>query len=430
MGRVIIGTDPHKASATIEVVDDRGVCLATGRFGSDTRGYRALLGYVRGQWPHRSWAVERANGVGRPLAARLLADGERVLDVPAKLAARVRVFDTGQGRKTDATDAHAIALVALRTRGLRELSVDAELVALRLLTDRRDELSRARAQTVNRLHRLLAELIPGGAPRHLSALQAKTMLASVRPRDLAGRTRREIAAELISELAAVDRKLTELKRRLSAAVLARGSTLMTLFGIGPAGAARLLVDVGDVACFPSRHHFASWNGTAPLDASSGAQVRHRLSRAGNRRINHVLHIAAVVQLRHDTPGRTYYRRKLAEGKTTMEALRCLRRRLSDVVYRQLVADAIDRQAGPGGHSGATLTSSAADLTPVVGSSDQPLPGPAPATLPPATARSEPPAASAAAPPRRRARGVNVQRPTGRTTPTSAGAQSRPSRPRP
>jgi transposase len=156
-----------------------------------------------------------------------------------------------------------------------------------------------------------------------------------------------------------------------------------------------------VARFPSRAHFASWNGTAPLDASSGAQLRHRLSRAGNRRINHVLHIAAVVQLRHDTPGRAYYRRKLADGKTTKEALRCLRRRLSDVVYRQLVADATDAatdpQASPGGHSGATLHSSAADLTPVVGSSDQPLPGPAPATLPPAPTRSEPPAASAAAP---------------------------------
>ncbi len=323
--------------------------------------------------------------------------------------------------------------MALRTSGLRQLSVDPQLVALRLLADRRDELSRLRAQTVNRLHRLLLELVPGGAPRHLSALQAKTLLGTVRPRDLAGKTRREIAAELVGELTAVDRKLSELKRRLSAAVLARRSTLMNLFGVGPAGAARLLVDVGDVTRFPSRHHFASWNGTAPLDASSGAQVRHRLSRAGNRRINHVLHIAAVVQLRHDTPGRAYYRRKLADGKTTREALRCLRRRLSDAVYRQLVADATtDRRAGPGGHSGATLQSSAADLTPVVGSSDQPQPGPAPATLPPTTPNAEPPAASAAAPPRRRARGVNVQRPTGRTTltPTSADAQSRPSRPRP
>ena len=118
---------------------------------------------------------------------------------------------------------------------------------------------------------------------------------------------------------------------------------MDLFGIGPAGAARILADVGDVARFPDRNHFASWTGTAPLDASSGDQIRHRLSRAGNRRLNHVLHIAAIVQIRHDTEGRAYYRRKLAEAKTPMEALRCLKRRLSDAVYRQLVADADTRQ---------------------------------------------------------------------------------------
>jgi hypothetical protein len=142
-----------------------------------------------------------------------------------------------------------------------------------------------------------------------------------------------------------------------------------------------------VARFPDRYHFASWTGTAPIDASSGEQLRHRLSRAGNRRLNHVLYMAGIVQIRHDTPGRAYYRRKLAEGKTSMEAMRCLRRRLSDVIYRQLRADAIKQadqadRAGPGGHSGATLQSSAADRSPVIGTSDQPLPGPAPATLAP------------------------------------------------
>jgi hypothetical protein len=125
-----------------------------------------------------------------------------------------------------------------------------------------------------------------------------------------------------------------------------------------------------------------------LGASSGDQIRHRLSRAGNRRLNHVLHIAAIVQIRHETEGRAYYRRKLAESKTPMEALRCLKRRISDAVYRQLVADAnaaadsAEEEAGPGGHSGATPQSSAADLhTPVIGSSDKPQPGPARSTLP-------------------------------------------------
>ena len=355
MGGVMIGVDPHKVSVTIEVRDEREVLLATGRFGTDTGGYKAMLRYCR-QWPRRAWAVEGANGTGRPVAQRLLADGERVLDVPAKLAARARVFDTGHARKTDAHDAHAIVMVALRTRGLRELRVDEGLAVLRLLADRRDELSRSRAQTVNRLQRLLAELVPGGAKRDLSSFKARDLLARVRPRDLPGRTRRQLAVDLVVELEAVDRKLKELTKRLRLEVLGSGSHLMEVFGIGPAGSVRILADVGDIARFPDRAHFASWTGTAPIDASSGEQIRHRLSRAGNRRLNHVLYMAGIVQIRHDTDGRTYYRRKLTESKTPMEAMRCLRRRLSDVVYRQLVADATARsasqdEAGPGGHPG-------------------------------------------------------------------------------
>lgn len=169
-------------------------------------------------------------------------------------------------------------------------------------------------------------------------------------------------------------------------VLARDSTLMDLPGVGPVVAARILADVGDVARFADRNRFASWTGTAPLDASSGEQIRHRLSRAGNRRANHVIHIAAVSQLRVEGPGRAYYRRKLAAGKTPMEAMRCLKRRISDAIYRQLVNDAktaaaADLNAGPGGHSGASLQSSAAGFNPHTGTSDQPQPGPAPTTLP-------------------------------------------------
>jgi transposase len=182
-----------------------------------------------------------------------------------------------------------------------------------------------------------------------------------------------------------------------------------------------------VARFPNRAHFASWTGTAPIDASFGQHTHHGLSRDGNRRLNHVLYMAGIVQLRNDTPGRAYYRRRIAEGKTPMEAMRCLRRRLSDVVYRQLVADALAHRTGPGGHSGATLSSSAADLPPDIGTSDQPLPGPAPTTLPPPPAKKATPAAWTGAPPRRRAGSVNMQRPAGRTTltPTSAGTHSKP-----
>ena len=430
LDQVIIGVDPHKLSVTIEARDNREILRATGRFGTDTRSYHQLLKAAR-QWPERTWAVEGANGIGRPLAQRLLADGERVLDVPAKLAARARVFDTGQGRKTDATDAHAVVMVALRDKGLRELRIDPELMVLRMLCDRRDELSRARAQALNRMHRLFLELLPGGAPVKKSVIQYQVLLATVRPRDLAGKTRRRMAAEELDDLHRLDAKLKAMKAELKAAVQATGSHLMDIHGIGPASAARILADVGDIARFPDRGHFASWTGTAPIDASSGQHLRHRLSRAGNRRLNHVLYMAGIVQLRHDTPGRAYYRRKRAAGKTSMEAMRCLRRRLSDAVYRQLVTDAAARDAGPGGHSGAALSSSAAGLPPGTGTSDQPLPGPAPKTLPPPPEQLKTPAAPAAATSRQRARGVNVQRPTGRTTltPTSAVAHSTAQGPR-
>jgi transposase len=188
MEKIVIGVDPHKLSVTIEVVDRHEKVLTAGRFTTDKTGYAAMRSYTK-TWPRRVWAIEGANGAGRPLAQRLVEAGERVLDVPAKLAARVRLFDTGHNRKTDARDAHSIAIVAVRTTTLRVLRADGELEALRMLCDRREELTRLRVQTVNRLQRLLAELVPGKAKKDLTALQAKAILASVRPRDIAGKTR-------------------------------------------------------------------------------------------------------------------------------------------------------------------------------------------------------------------------------------------------
>jgi transposase len=362
--------DPHKRSATIEIIDDRERVLGQGRFGTDREGYRAMLAAGR-RHPDRVWAVEGCNGIGRHIAQRLVADGELVVDVPAKLSARARVFSTGQGRKTDPIDAHSVALVGLRSsRDLRVIEVDDATVALRLLVDRRDELGVARSQTINRIHRLLLELLPGGAKQFLSADQAKALLATVRPRDIVGKTRRRLAAELVAELVVIDKRIKTADRELRELIDATGSSLLELHGIGPSGAARLLGDVGDITRFADKARFASWNGTAPIDASSGDQNRHRLSRAGNRRINRVLHIMAIVALRNDTEGRAYYRRKLAAGKTPMEALRALTRRLSDVVYKQMTADAKRLATGPGGHRGATLRSSAADPIPMASTSDK------------------------------------------------------------
>jgi len=251
----------------------------------------------------------------------------------------------------------------------------------------------------NRRCSRLSELTPGQAKKDITTGQAKAILSSVRPRDLAGKTRRRLAAEQLAELVMVENKIKTLTKELKAMVMALGSRLMDLPGVGPVVAARILADVGDVTRFADRNRFASWTGTAPIDASSGELVRHRPSRAGNRKMNHMLHIAAATQARLDTPGRAYYRRKLAAGKTRMEAMRCLKRRISDAVYRQLLADAARAQlahapelagTGPGGHCGASQESSAVDLPPHIDTSDQPLPGPAPTTLqPPMTVRKSP-----------------------------------------
>jgi transposase len=219
--------------------------LATGRFGTDKAGYAAMRKHVS-SYPDRVWAVEGSNGAGRPLAQRLLAHGEHVVDVPAKLSARARLLDTGHNRKTDAHDAHAVAVVAVRAPALRVLAHDVQLEALRLLVDRRAELSRARIQTANRVHRLLSELVPGQRKRDITTGQAKTILATVKPSDLAGETRRRLAAEQIAELVAIEKKIKALSQELKEMALAPGSRLMELPGVGPVVAARVLADTGDV----------------------------------------------------------------------------------------------------------------------------------------------------------------------------------------
>jgi transposase len=373
--RVVIGMDPHKRSVTIEVMAADEQVLGGGRFGTDIAGFKAMLDYVT-RWPNRVWAIEGCNGIGRHIALRLLADSHQVVDVPPKLSARARLFATGQGRKTDATDAHSVALVGTRMAGLRPVVNDEQLAVLRLLVDRRRSLGEDHTRMISQLHQLLLELIPGGAKKDLSAAQAKALLAKVRPRDVVGKARRRVAAELIADLERVYARKKAADKELKELLVATGTSLMDLHGIGPSGAARLLVEVGDITRFPNRDHFASWNGTAPIDASSGDHVRHRLSRAGNRQINRVLHIMATVQLRNPTEGRAYFDRRKADGKTSMEAMRALKRRLSNIVYKTMLDDAL-RAAGTdrGGQRGSDSDSSATGSQPQHRLFGQATPGP-------------------------------------------------------
>lgn len=211
------------------------------------------------------------------------------------------------------------------------------------------------------------------------------MLSTLRPREAVAKARKQLALEHVDDVETLDAKLKAMHKRIAAVLAENPSEVQQIRGLGAVTTALILGEVGDVRRFPSRAHFASCTGTAPIDASSGDNVRHRLNRGGNRRLNYALHIAALVQIRFDGPGRDYYLRKLDAGKTPLEAMRCLKRRLSDVVFRALHDDLVRRaaDAGPGGHSGATLQSSASGPTPAASPSDKSLPGPAEADATPA-----------------------------------------------
>jgi len=219
-----------------------------------------------------------------------------------------------------------------------------DIAILRMLVDRHHDLTRLRTQAVCRLHATLANLVPGGLCGALTTSRTSALLASVRPVDGVVAEPKTQARELLGDVRRLDADIKAIKARVTVAVEASKTSLTDIYGVGPIVAALILGHAGDVARFASRHHFASYNGSAPIEASSGPKKRHRLNPRGNRQLNHALHIAAICQIRFDTPGRTYYRRKIEEGKTTKEALRSLKRRLSDAVYRQLVVDS-ERSAG-------------------------------------------------------------------------------------
>jgi transposase len=293
---VMIGVDPHKASHTAAALDDHGKLLDQQRIPATLDGYRQLRQWA-GRWPQRCWAVEGAHGIGRALAQRLVSDGEWVVDVPAKLAARVRVLSVGHGRKSDPDDAISVAITARSVGSLRQVGVEDQATVLHLLTKRRQDLVAARTQTINRLHRLLMDLVPGGARRNLTAKRAAALLATVTPGRAPAVTRWQLAGELVADIRQLEQRITAVEARIKTAVAQANTSLVELFGVGSVLAATFLGEVGDIGRFPSKHHFAAHTGTAPLEASSGQVIRHRLSRAGDRKLNHALYMVAMVQVR-------------------------------------------------------------------------------------------------------------------------------------
>jgi transposase len=337
----MIGIDPHKATHTAVAVDDNEKVIGEFTLDASTGQVERLTGWASG-FTKRQWAVESANGLGYLVARQLVGAGETVFDVPPVLAARVRLMGSGRSQKNDPNDARSIAIAALRSDRLAVVASDDHVTVLRLLVKRHRDMAQLRNKHCSRLHALIGELEAGGIGTKISVAKASQLLDGIGVTDEATRYRVLVAREVADDIARLDQSLKASKNRIAAAVEASGTSLTDIVGVGPIGAATIIGYTKDVGRFPTRDHYASYNATAPIEASSGGKTRHRLNPRGNRILNHAIHIAAVTQLRHDTNGRAYYDNKIAEGKTPKEALRVLKRRISNAVYQKLRADSNPR----------------------------------------------------------------------------------------
>ena len=377
---VMIGVDPHKGSHTAVALGADEVPVGQVRVRASAAQAQQLLAWAAA-WPERTWAVEGAGGLGHLLAQELVAAGELVLDVQPELAARVRLLAAGAVNKNDPNDARSVAVAALRSPACLPVRPDDHAAVLKIWAKRHRDLSRARNQVACRLHAALCELVPGGLSREISAGQAGQVLAGAGPCGAVQQARAELAAELVADLRRVDGLLRETKKKLAVAVRASGTSLTGVFGIGPVVAAMVIGDVRDVSRFRSRDRFAAYDGAAPIEVSSGNRIIRRLSLRGNRRLNHAIHMAAITQIRcKHSEGRACYDEKIAEGKTPKEALRALKRQVSDAIYKRLKADAARTATpsvqGPGGHAGNGSVANAAGSHPERQLFGQATPGPA------------------------------------------------------
>jgi transposase len=391
MAAVVIGVDPHKGSHTAVVISAAEQPLGEIRVRASKTQADELVAWAAA-WPERTWAVEGARGLGRLLAQQLVAASERVLDVQPKLASRVRLLQAGDTNKNDPNDALPVAVAALRSKASREVTADDYPAVLKVWSRRHRDLARTRNQVACRLRAVLCDLVPGGVSKEISAAQAARILEQVTPSGAAAVARAELAADFLADLRHVDAQLRDTRKKLAAAVRASGTSLTEVLGAGPVIAGTVIGDVAEVSRFPGRDHFAACNGTAPVEVSSGNRKIRRLSLRGSRRINHAIHMAAITQIRHrHSDGRAYYDKKLAEGKTHKEALRCLKRQISDAIFTRLQADArkaAARAKGPGGQPGNGSASSAASSHPARQLSGPATPEPEPQ---PTTPNRQPPA---------------------------------------
>jgi transposase len=335
---VTIGIDTHTATLAASAIDPAGRELDAKTFENDRRGHVGLLRWAQALAPERRFGIEGSGSYGAVLARLLSTAGEVVVEVPAVLTRRERRHLHRAG-KSDPGDALAIARVALRERDLGPVQLPGIAEDFKLLVDARDQRVGERTRAANRLHAYLVVLDPGAAAE-IHNLTATIHLAAARR--VIGRrrgTRAELARREWARLRALSAEVVDLEARIRELVHASGSSLPTIRGVAAVTAAKLLGETGDPRRFRSSPAFASMTGTAPIPASSGKTSRHRLNRGGNRQLNRAIHTIAVVQARSDPRAQAYVARRVADGKSRLEALRSLKRHLADVVFRTMVADA-------------------------------------------------------------------------------------------
>ncbi len=334
---VTIGVDSHKSSLSAAMLDDIGRVLAVREFSNDDRGHRSFVGWIAGCDSDRMVGIEGSGNYGAGLTRALLDGGEDVREVPAFLSHRERKRNPSKG-KSDVNDAVAIARVAARGEGLSSPRRAAALEDLKLLSDHRDQLVHARTQLINRTHKDLVISHPGYERRipKLNTKAARTAALTLLREDSS--VRAELIRDRIAEIRRLDKTVASVERRIALRVKESETTLTQLRGVGFLVAAKILGEVGDPTRLRSKGAFAMLTGTAPLEASSGNSKRHRLNRGGNRQLNYALHMMALARRRTDPDSQIYVARLRSEGKSDREATRCLKRHLSNVVFRQLLND--------------------------------------------------------------------------------------------
>lgn len=334
---VAIGVDSHKSSLAAAALDEVGRVVGVREFSNDARGHGALLAWSKAQGHERIIGIEGAGSYGAGLVRHLIDVDEKVFEVPAFLTHRERKRNPSKG-KSDPSDAVAIARVTARGEGLSSPRRVEIFVDLKLLSDHRDQVIRARTRLINRTHIDLVVSHPGYEKKipKLNSKKNQTSALTLLRGDRS--VRAQLIRDRVGEIRRLTTKISGIEKQIAVKVRESGTTLTELPGIRFVIAAKILGEVGDPARIRSKGAFAMLTGTAPLEASSGMTKRHRLNRGGNRQLNYALHMMARARLRHDSDSKAYVARRKLEGKSEREATRCLKRHLSNVVFRQLVTD--------------------------------------------------------------------------------------------